>query len=62
MKVLLLTMFVSLLLVGFFVIAFWWTSRSEGINPERDSLMPLADETPVKAGAKKIPTPTKSVI
>lgn len=47
MKVLLLTMFVSLLLVTFFVLAFWWASRREQNNPERDSLLPLADETPV---------------
>lgn len=47
MKVLLLTMFVSLLLVTFFVLAFWWASRRGQNNPERDSLLPLADETPV---------------
>jgi cbb3-type cytochrome oxidase subunit 3 len=49
MNVLLLTMFVSLLLVVFFALAFWWSSRRHEANPERDSLLPLADETPVLA-------------
>lgn len=52
MKVLLLTMFVSLLLVAFFAFAFWWTSRPGESNPERDSLLPLDDETPVRADKK----------
>ena len=53
MKVLLLTMFISLLLVAFFVLAFWWASRREQNNPERDSLLPLSDETPVSARKTK---------
>ncbi len=54
MEVLLLTMFFSLLLAAFFVMAFWWNSQPSRSNPDRDSLLPLAEETavPAKKGSK----------
>jgi len=51
MSVIPLTIFFSLLLAGTFVVLFAREQRRRHLtSPERDSLLPLADETPVSAG------------
>lgn len=51
MSVIPLTVFFSLLLVGTFVVLFAREQRRRHLtSPERDSLLPLADETPVAVG------------
>jgi hypothetical protein len=51
MSVIPLTVFFSLLLAGTFVVLFAREQRRRHLtSPERDSLLPLADETPVVAG------------
>lgn len=56
MSVIPLTIFFSLLLAGTFVVLF---AREQGrrhlTSPERDSLLPLADETPVLSGGARAP-------
>ena len=53
MSVIPLTVFFSLLLVGTFVVLFVREQRRRHLtSPERDSLLPLADETPVLGGAR----------
>lgn len=44
MAVLLLTVFVGVVLVAFFIILFIHQSSGEGRSSERDALMPLVDE------------------
>lgn len=57
MSVIPLTVFFSLLLVGTFVVLFAREQRRRHLtSPERDSLLPLADETPVAAGGAKAPS------
>lgn len=42
-----LTVFLSLALAGLFILLFWREQRRRGLGgAERDSLLPLADETP----------------
>ena len=50
MSVIPLTVCFSLGLVFLFVALFWREQRKGGRSPERDSLLPLADETPRQAG------------
>lgn len=51
MSVIPLTVFFSLLLAGFFVVLFLREQRRRHLtSPERDSLLPLADEYPQTAG------------
>lgn len=52
MSVIPVTVFFSLLLAGFFVVLFAREQRRHRFaSPERESLLPLADETPRSAGA-----------
>ena len=47
MSVIPLTVFFSLLLAGLFIVLFWHEQRRRRFSsPERDSLLPLADEQP----------------
>lgn len=56
MSVIPLTIFFSLLLAGTFVVLFAREQRRRHLtSPERDSLLPLADETPVTAGGAPLP-------
>jgi hypothetical protein len=56
MSVIPLTIFFSLLLAGTFVVLFAREQRRRHLtSPERDSLLPLADETPMTAGAAQVP-------
>jgi hypothetical protein len=51
MSVIPLTIFFSLLLAGFFVAMFWREQRQRRFGgPERESLLPLAEEESVVAG------------
>jgi hypothetical protein len=53
MKVILLTLFLSLLLVGFFVVFFLILQRRKAFSSsETDALLPFAEETPVPANQK----------
>ncbi|HWA25547.1 MAG TPA: hypothetical protein VG734_07800 [Lacunisphaera sp.] len=47
-----LTLFCSLLLAGTFVFLFAREQRRRFGSPERDSLLPLADEVPVEGGGR----------
>ncbi|MCM2275078.1 MAG: hypothetical protein NDI75_09830 [Candidatus Didemnitutus sp.] len=59
MSVIPVTVFFSLLLAGFFVVLFAREQRRHRFaSPERESLLPLADETPRSAGAKSAPAAT----
>lgn len=50
MEVIALTIFLSLLLAGVFVMFFWQDRlKQHESSPERDSLMPLSDERSVPA-------------
>lgn len=54
MSVIPLTIFFSLLLAGTFVVLFAREQRRRHLtSPERDSLLPLADEIPVTAGGAR---------
>jgi hypothetical protein len=56
MSVIPLTIFFSLLLAGLFVLLFLREQRRRHLtSPERDSLLPLADETPVTAAGTQVP-------
>ncbi len=56
MSVIPLTIFFSLLLAGTFVVLFLREQRRRHLtSPERDSLLPLADEFPLTAGGMHIP-------
>lgn len=56
MSVIPLTVFFSLLLVGTFVVLFLREQRRRHLtSPERDSLLPLADETPHAVGGTRAP-------
>jgi hypothetical protein len=56
MSVIPLTIFFSLLLAGLFVLLFLREQRRRHLtSPERDSLLPLADETPVAAVGAPVP-------
>lgn len=56
MSVIPLTVFFSLLLAGTFVVLFVREQRRRHLtSPERDSLLPLADETPVLGGGARAP-------
>lgn len=56
MSVIPLTVFFSLLLAGTFVVLFAREQRRRHLtSPERDSLLPLADEIPVAAGGTPRP-------
>ncbi|RXK55197.1 hypothetical protein ESB00_04685 [Oleiharenicola lentus] len=53
MSVIPLTVFFSLLLAGTFVVLFLHEQRRRHLtSPERDSLLPLADEFPQASGAQ----------
>ena len=53
MSVIPLTIFFSLLLAGLFIVLFAHEQRRRRFaSPERDSLLPLADETPHQVGAE----------
>jgi ABC-type transporter Mla subunit MlaD len=58
MKIILLTLFLSLLLVAFFVVFFLSLQRRKAFSSsETDALLPFSDETPVKPGASaRIPS------
>ncbi|RKX34554.1 MAG: hypothetical protein DRP71_06635 [Verrucomicrobia bacterium] len=58
MNVILLTVFIGLILVGFFV-AFFLNQRRNTVysSPERDSLLPLEEEGIVPAGRTGDKTP-----
>jgi hypothetical protein len=60
MNVLSVTLIVSLCLTGIFVAAFLFSHlRRRDSGPERESLMPLDDDTPAAAApAKSISTPS----
>ena len=57
MNVILLTVFIGLILVGFFV-AFFLNQRRNSVysNPERDSLLPLEEEgiVPADTGVDRV--------
>lgn len=56
MSVIPLTIFFSLLLAGTFVVLFAREQRRRHLtSPERDSLLPLADETPKPVGETQVP-------
>jgi hypothetical protein len=56
MSVIPLTIFFSLLLAGTFVVLFAREQRRRHLtSPERDSLLPLADETPKPVGGAQVP-------
>ncbi|MDQ5980800.1 MAG: hypothetical protein QG602_3778 [Verrucomicrobiota bacterium] len=56
MSIIPLTVFFSLLLAGTFVVLFLREQcRSHLTSPERDSLLPLADEFPQTAGGALVP-------
>lgn len=53
MSVIPVTVFFSLLLAGFFVVLFAREQRRQRFaSPERESLLPLADETPRAANGR----------
>jgi hypothetical protein len=57
MSVIPLTIFFSLLLAGTFVVLFSREQRRRHLtSPERDSLLPLSDETPVTGGGSQVTT------
>lgn len=57
MSVIPLTIFFSLLLAGLFIVLFVHEQRRRFASAERDSLLPLADETPHEvADGAQVPT------
>lgn len=53
-----LTVFLSIALAGLFTLLFWREQRRNDLGgPERESLLPLADETPRPAGDSAIEPP-----
>lgn len=55
MKVILLTLFLSLLLVAFFVVFFLSLQRRKAFSSsETDALLPFADETPMPARSRSV--------
>ena len=53
MNVIALTVFVGLLLVGFFVALWWMAARDPRSFSERDALLPLEPEEPEISSRKK---------